>query len=322
MILAHIKINEFVMKRFELLSEKERLAHAYLFIGPQNSGKFQTAIGIAKFLNCEQKDKEGFCNECLSCKKIDSGNHPDLHILDSEYGASIKIEQTRDLLEHMRMKPFCSERKIFVINHIENLTKEAGNAILKTLEEPTANSLIILTTSVLEKNLDTVRSRCHAVHFLPISKTKLADRLAQYYDGDSHDFHFLAYFSEGCMGKAQKLKANGLFARKNEIIDKFLLARPEDRFTKKILQDKETTKEFLDVMLSWIRDSMLFKVGIADENLIHIDRMKELTKFQSTYTFEELNDLNKEIIRMTKLLSENLNIKIPLMIIKEKLIYG
>lgn len=324
MISEDVQIHHRILERFKTLQARGRLAHAYLFIGPLNSGKFETAVAVAKMLNCEQPPQsEGalFCDQCLSCKKIISGNHPDIHILDSAYGDSIKIEQARDLLSHMKMRPFSADKKIFIINHIENFTKEAANAILKTLEEPSPNSLILLTTSVIEKNLDTVRSRCHSMHFLPTSKTKLADRLAKYYDGDSSDFHFLAYFAEGCLGKARVLKENGLFARKNEMIDHFILSQPDENFTKKILQDKERTKEFLDVMLSWVRDSLLLKAGVAQSNVIHIDRIRELEKFQSKYTFRELNDLNQELIRMSKLLSENLNIKIPLMIIKEKLIY-
>jgi hypothetical protein len=124
------------------------------------------------------------------------------------------------------------------------------------------------------------------------------------------------------MGKAKKLKENGLFDRKNEIINQFILSEPDEKYTKKILQDKVTTKEFLDVLLSWMRDSLLLKVGVEEQSLIHFDRIDDLRRFQLKYTFEELSDLNKEIVYMSKMFSENLNIKIPLMIIKEKLVYG
>ncbi len=325
MILENTEINEVILQRFQRLQNKDRLAHAYLFVGPQGAGKYATAIAVAKLLNCEapSDDQESlFCGTCLNCKKIDSGNHPDIHFLETEDGGPLKIEHARTLLNHMKMKPFSAPRKIFIIKDIENLTKEAANAILKSLEEPTPNSLLILTTSVIEKNLDTVRSRCHAMHFITSAKTKLADRLTKYYDGNSADAHFLAYFSEGCMGKAKYLKDKGLLAKKDEVIDHFIFSQADDRYTKKILQDKESTRQFLDVLLSWIRDSLLMKVGVSEFNLIHRDRIRDLKKFQSKYTFEELCDLNKEVIQMSRLLSENLNIKIPLMIIKEKLVYG
>jgi DNA polymerase-3 subunit delta' len=318
-------INEDILERFRKICQKDRLAHAYLFVGPQSSGKYATALAVAKLLNClknQQRDQDAYCDVCANCQKISTRNHPDVHVLESGLGTPIKIEAARELITHMQMRPFSADRKIFIIQNIENLTKEASNAILKTLEEPTPDSLMLLTTSVIEKNLDTVRSRCHLMPFASTSQSKLADRLTQDEEGHSTDSHFLAYFSEGCLGKAQRYRAEKFFDRKNEMIDHFILSKSDDRYTKKILQEKETTKEFVDVLLSWIHDSLLIKVGLKETHVINRDRFPELQRFQSRYAFDELCDLNRETVRMAKLLSENLNIKIPLMIIKEKLVYG
>ena len=104
-----------------------------------------------------------------------------------------------------------------------------------------------------------------------------------------------------------------------DVIDRFIFSHENDAFVKEILSDKSKTKEFLDILLSWVRDCLLVKVGISENKLVHIDRADELDRFQSRYTFDELLDLNSEIIGMFQLLSDNLNLKIPMLIIKEKL---
>ena len=220
-----IPVNENVLKHFAALEKKGLLAHAYLFVGPAYIGKVTTAVAVAKFLNCEdKKNREGtyFCGRCPACLKINSGNHPDVHILQVAPGESIKIDAVRELLAQIRLRPFMAAKKIFIVHNIEDLTTEGANALLKTLEEPSANSLLILTTAVPERVLETVKSRCHVIPFAPASQRALAARLVQYYDEDKDQAHFLAYFAEGCLGKARRLKEDGLCATKDEIIDRYI----------------------------------------------------------------------------------------------------
>jgi len=313
-----------IIGRFVRLHEHNRLAHAYLFVGPRDIGKHQTALGVAKWVNCESsaKSHDYFCDQCSSCLKINNGNHPDVHVLDVEAGESIKIENIRELLSQIKLRPFFAERKIFILKNIEVMTDEGANALLKTLEEPTASSLLLLTTSVPENVLDTVKSRCHTIHFFPTDHEALAQDLIKHYDEDAFKAHFFAYYSHGAFGQALKLREGNFFERKNVIIDKFMLSvQPNDAFVKEVLADKVKTKEFLDVLLSWIRDAFLVKAGLDDGRLIHLDRLKDLKNFAMRLSFDDLVSLNKEMIGMSKMLAENLNLKIPLLIIKERL-YG
>lgn len=314
-----IQLNHSIFKRFATLEEKERLAHAYLFIGPSDIGKGQTALAIAKLVNCEADQRGTFCDVCSSCVKINSGNHPDVYTIDNGYGEAIKIEQVRDLLGRNKLRAFSARRKVFIIKNVENMTPEGANAFLKTLEEPAAGSLLLLTTSVEEKNLDTIKSRCHMIHFSPVSGNDLAGRLKEDCDVDGLGAHFLAYFAQGCLGTAKKLKKNQFIEKRNELVDGFILSRPGDSFIKEILSNKVQTKEFLDILLSWIRDALLVKVGVGDGRLIHLDRVDDLKRFGKSYTFEELKDLNKSVVKMCQLLADNLNIKLPLLIIGEQL---
>ena len=98
-----------------------------------------------------------------------------------------------------------------------------------------------------------------------------------------------------------------------------ILNRPQDLRIKEILDDKEETKEFLDILFSWIRDALLAKVGVEDERLIHLDRIDDLNQFVKKHTFEELKALSHSIVKMYQLLADNLNIKLPLLIIGEQL---
>lgn len=314
-----IQINQDILRRFSIIREKGRLAHAYLFIGPSNSGKGETAFAVAKMLICENKTKSPFCDACPSCLKINSGNHPDIAMIDTPFGESIKIEQIRELLNRNRLRPLLASQKIFVIKQVELLTLEAANAFLKTLEEPSAGSLILLTSSVPENIPDTIRSRCHAIYFQSCMPLDIKNLLEKEFRVGREAAHFLSHFSQGCMGTAQRLMEDGFYERKNAYLNAFILGRPDDNAVKQLLADKEQTKALLNLMSGWIRDAILQKANVNDERLIHLDRLDDLSRFTRKYSFTELNDINRSITKMHQLLAENLNIKLPLLIIGEQL---
>jgi len=322
MITEDLSYNPAILERFDKINRHGRLAHAYLLIGPTYVGKKETALSVAKLVNCEgeHKQQKSFCDECPSCIKINSGNHPDIHIIESEEGeASIKIAQIRGLLEQIKLRPFCAVKKVFIIKNIEEMTLEGANALLKTLEEPSPNSLLLLTTSVPEKNLGTIRSRCHAIYFPVPTNDYLAARLEKDYNEEEQSAHVLGYFAEGCLGTAKKLKEERFFETKNEIIDDFILSDSGEPYIKTLLNDKDKTKRFLDVLLSWIHDAILVKVNVNEKKVIHIDRIDELKQFELKFTIDDLRDFYNEIVGTRQMLADNFNLKMPLLIIKEKL---
>ncbi len=324
MIMDVMPCDEMIIRRFSVLIQKNRLAHAYLFVGAQGGGKTETALGIAKFINCENKSKEVFfCNRCSACLKIIKGNHPDIHIIEADETDLIKIEQIREMLTRIKLRPFQSLRKIFIIRDIEKLTLSSSHALLKTLEEPTQNSLLLLTTSVPEKILDTIRSRCHMMYFRALSREMLAEQLMKDKIQNQQEAHFLAYFTEGCFGKAQQLMKGKMLGQRKNSIEKFILARDSSDFIKKLIADKNKMKMkwFLDVLLSWMRDSVLIKVNVENQQLINLDYINDLKAFSHRFSFEALNDIYEEVVQTCRLFTENLNVKIPVMIIKERLSY-
>ena len=138
-----------------------RLAHAYLFAGPEGVGKRLMALAVARALFCMTGNG---CGECAACRKLEHSNHPDLHVLEPD-GASIKIEQVRAIQRDLSLRPGEGSRKICLIEAAETTTTGAANALLKTLEEPRGDTLLILLTSQPQRLLETIRSRCQPLHF-------------------------------------------------------------------------------------------------------------------------------------------------------------
>jgi DNA polymerase-3 subunit delta' len=308
------QINAAAMQRFSRLTANHRLAHAYLLVGPQDSGKTQTALALAQMVNCESEGSKP-CTECPACRKIASGNHPDVHVLGNDEMDTIKIEEIRFLLSRAHLMAYEAKTKVFIIRNIELMTLEAANALLKTLEEPAANTLMILTTSVPEANLDTIKSRCHTVKFFPSSVNRIAKILVD--EGVRiEDAHFLAVYSEGCLGKTRKLMEQEIIRHKRKVLDEMLLNRNNDSFLKELSSDSQEATQALRFLLSFFRDVLLFKSGVSKTSLVHQDCLKEVEKFAGQ-GFEDLALIIRQIVKTKELVDENLNVKMSLSLLRE-----
>ncbi len=141
-----------------------RVAHAYLFCGPRGSGKTSSARLLAKAVNCEAAEPDQRpCNECASCRAINEGRATD--IIEIDAASNRGIDDMRDLREKVKIAPAQLRKKFYIIDEVHQLTKEASNALLKTLEEPPAHAVFILATTDQEKVLDTISSRCQTFVF-------------------------------------------------------------------------------------------------------------------------------------------------------------
>jgi len=151
--------------------QRGRLAHAYLFSGHQLDELEALARSLAKTLNCQKPVKAGgvaidSCDKCLNCRKIEHGNHADVHWVRPESKSRvIVIEQMRELMQVIHLKPTEAEHKVAVIVAADRLNVQAANAFLKTLEEPPAKSVLILLSTEPQRLLETVLSRCLRLNF-------------------------------------------------------------------------------------------------------------------------------------------------------------
>ncbi len=306
-----------ILNYFKRIEANGRLAHAYFFTGPDGSGKSSTAFALAKMLNCEDPGDVPFCGTCGSCVKIASGNHPDIYLLQASVGETIKIEEIRTFIQRSGLRPFEAKCKVFMIQNAERLTKDASNALLKTLEEPNRQTLIVLTTCAPELCLDTIKSRCQTVHFYPSSQTAVTRDLMSELALDEPSAQTLAYFSEGSLAKAKNLIEEKFSAQKNKIIDEIIMKRHSEEFLRKVLSDKEDTQTTLKVLLSFFRDMMLVKSGVGKERLANRDRERDVRSLASEFTFEDIERVLGQIVKAMQLLKDNLNVKMSMSLIKE-----
>ncbi|MDD2679381.1 MAG: DNA polymerase III subunit delta' [Candidatus Omnitrophica bacterium] len=289
--------------------ENSRIEGGYLFIGPEGIGKKMTALALAQALNCEEAKIEA-CGHCASCLKIENGQHPDVHLISGDE-AQIKIEAIRQLQKEINLKAYEGVFKVFIIDNAHTLSAEAANCLLKILEEPPKKSLLILITEKPNLLFKTVISRCKILKFLPLKREALEGILKKDYKLDAQFAHFLAYFSEGRLGQALKLKGAGLLAKKNNLIDKFVLGpRPDTESLAS--QDKEEVRFSLNLLAAWFRDIYLLKAGLPEQEVINADRREELRRAVDSSSFLDLELAFTNISAAISYLEKNVNTRLLL----------
>ena len=169
-------IQPIVFRQLQNSFEHGRLAHAYLFEGDQGTGKAELALWFAKHMFCLNLQNEMPWEKCNNCLRITSKDHPDVVEIEPD-GQSIKVDQIRALQSELAKSGFESAKKVVIIHQAEKMNSNSANSLLKFLEEPPANFMIILETQSLGKILPTIRSRCQTIHFQALSTERLQSRL-------------------------------------------------------------------------------------------------------------------------------------------------
>ena len=193
--------NNSIKQELEQIIKLNKLSHSYLFVGTEGIGKKQIAKEFAKMILCLGEEK--YCNSCKSCLEFDTNNNPDFTLIKPD-GASIKIEQIRQLQRKIIEAPIISNKKVYIIDNADLMTKEAQNCLLKTLEEPPEFVTIILIGSKESEFLSTIKSRCMIIHFKKIEDEKLKEYIEKTY-GITVNQNMLEIF-QGSIGKAIQLK--------------------------------------------------------------------------------------------------------------------
>ncbi len=188
-----------------------RYSQAYLFTGPEGVGKRLTALAFAQILNCREPsmDFDGktidACDECDSCRKIRDSNHPDVEIITvEEKRKDIRLEQIHELQKRIALKSMEGRKKVYIIDDANRLNRESSNCLLKTLEEPNEDVVIILVARNLYGILPTVRSRCQILKFKAIPQDKIKEILIENHDMDDDKASFIAELSQGRLGVAEQ----------------------------------------------------------------------------------------------------------------------
>lgn len=185
-----------------------RVAHAYLFSGPRGTGKTTVARLLAKSVNCENAKGGNPCGTCDICKEFAIGHTLDLVEIDA--ASSRGIDEIRELRDAVRLSPARTKYKVYIIDEVHMLTKEAFNALLKTLEEPPAHAIFILATTELEKVPETIVSRCQHFEFKKIRMAAMVERLEQivkreHVKAEKDGLRLLAFFADGGLRDAESM---------------------------------------------------------------------------------------------------------------------
>lgn len=209
-----------------------RFPHALLFVGPEGVGKRTFARRLAQALFCEQREEGSLdpCDSCPSCRRVVSGDHPDLHEVGRpEDRHELPIAVIRDLCRDLSLKPMRGSRKIAIIDDADHLNEEAANAFLKTLEEPPEGAVLILVGTSAELQLDTIISRCRVVRFDPLPEAELRailhDRTPE---AGPDELDALAMLGEGSVSRALSLADPELTAFRRRLVDELAAPEPLD----------------------------------------------------------------------------------------------
>lgn len=194
--------NQQIKEKLQKSIKDKKILHSYLFIGIDGIGKKLIAKEFAKAILCLNETK--YCNKCKSCIEFDSNNNPDYLYIEPD-GNNIKIEQIREMQKRVQEKPIISEKKVYIIDNADQMTQEAQNCLLKTLEEPPEFVTIILIGANENAFLSTIKSRCMIIHFEPINNLEISNYLQQNYGTENINNYILEIY-EGSIGKAIKLK--------------------------------------------------------------------------------------------------------------------
>jgi len=278
-------------------SLKRGMPNAYLIVGPAHVGKMTLAIDLAKALNCEAKEKP--CGECAACQKIAAGKHADVQVICLPDAVSkesrvkeISVEQIKDIQHASSLPPFEGKFKVFIIDGAEQLSNEAANRLLKTLEEPAENVIYLLLTVNDELLLSTVISRCQRLDLLPLPAGEIEKYMTEKINVEADKAKLLSRLACGCMGWAvAAVEDETILTERAVKIGKIIEiadSNIEERFAyagqlaAQFSQSRLTVYDELALWIDWWHDLLLIKSGSKDK-IANIDLTARLNEVAAGY---------------------------------------
>lgn len=322
-IVGHTDIIEYI----KTAVNEDKVSHAYILNGERGSGKKMLANLFAWTLQCEAGGAEP-CNECHACKQAASGNHPDIIRITHEKPNTISVDDIRKQInEDIQVKPYSGKYKVYIIADADLMTVQAQNAILKTIEEPPAYAVILLLSENAQSLLPTIRSRCVMLKLRNIKDKLVKKYLMEQLQIPDYKADVCTAFAQGNIGRAIMLANSEHF---NEIKDEALmLLKNIDTMeldalleaVKRISVYKIEITDYLDMLMIWYRDVLIYKATKNIDRLIfgdQLDYIRERAKKSSYEGIETiLNALENAKTRLKANVNFDLVMELLLLSIKE-----
>ncbi len=291
---------------------KERVAHAYLFEGQKGTGKKEAALLFAKRLFCLANVYDEPCEACVNCRRIQSGNHPDVHLVSPD-GNSIKKQQIEQLQEEFTKTAVESSRKLYIIEHADQMTVQAANSLLKFLEEPSAKTVAILLTEQLHRILPTIVSRCQVISFHPLPTERIYAYLQQ--QGVARGLAILAARVTNSLEEALQLSQDDWFAQARKIVVQLYEALNK-QYVQALLviqqhwlthfTNKEQMNIGLDLLLYLYKDLLYVLLG-EEQQIAYDDCMNEFQQSRFLYSEKQIAQHMRAILQAKARLHTNMN---------------
>jgi DNA polymerase III subunit delta' len=302
-----------VLKMLKNSMLKNRVAHAYLLEGIRGTGKREIGLLMTKALFCDSLQEEFKpCENCSNCRRINSGNHPDVHIVEPD-GQSIKVNQIRELQTEFAKKGVESSRKVYMLEHADKMSSSAANSLLKFLEEPNSETTAFLLTEQPQQILPTIISRCQILSFQPLSPQAMIQQMTE--NGvDPLRAPLLAQLTNS-LEEAYKLNVDDWFAQAQKIVLKLYEVLKKNPLEAMVtlqgewfshFKEKEQINRGLDLLLLIFKDLLYIQLD-KEAQIVFKSEIDRLRQFALTTSGRRLSDQMSAILEAKRKLAANMN---------------
>ena len=302
-----------ILKYISSAVENNRVSHAYILNGERGSGKKMLANLFAMTLLCETGDNEP-CGKCHSCKQAESGNHPDIIRVTHEKPNSISVDDIRTQVNNtVDIKPYQGPYKVYIIPQADMMTPQAQNAILKTIEEPPSYAVFLLLTENAETLLPTINSRCVMLKLRNIKDTLIKKYLMENLEIPDYKADMCTAFAQGNMGRAIMLANSDHFNEIREEAVQLLKHISEMELNEIVAAVKNISvyklefTDYLDIIMIWYRDVLLYKATKEIDKVVFKDQLQSIKEQARKSSYEGIELILESLEKAKARLKANVN---------------
>lgn len=310
--------NEHIVEHFKKAIENNKISHAYIINGEKGMGKRTVAKAFAMTLLCEEKGTVP-CMKCHSCVQALTDNNPDLITITPDKPTTLSIDHIRQtLVNDVELKPYSNSHKVYIVEDAELMNNAAQNAILKTIEEPPEYAVIILLTTNISALLQTVLSRCVKLDMQPLKKEVVKKYLMEKEKVVDYQADIAVSFAGGNLGKAIELSKSQDFAEMlDEVIQllryiKDMQAYEVVAVVKRASEYKFRFTDYIDLMILWFRDVLVYKASQNVNELIFKDEIQTIKKHAAKSSYNGIEHILEAMNKAKLRLKANVNFDVAI----------